>query len=266
VLLALHGITASAISLQPVADRLCNRFAVVAPDLRGRGRSAGLGGPFGMSAHATDCVAVLDHLGAPQASVLGESMGGYAAVQLALDHPARVRQLFLIDGGLPLAVPPGVDADTLLAHVLGPALDRLQMTFESREQYGDFWRGHPAFRGEEWTRYLEDYFDADLGGAPPALRSVVDREAVLADGRDQIVNSVPGRLAAIECPVTLVRAPRNLADEPQPLFPDAIVAAARAELPQLVDRVADDVNHYTLFLTARGADAIADAVGATAIP
>lgn len=260
VLIALHGITASAVSLQPVADRLADRYLVVAPDLRGRGRSAGLPGPYGMAAHAADVVALLDHLEAEQASVLGESMGGYVAVQLTVSHPGRVSRLHLIDGGLPLPIPAGVDPDVLTATVLGPALERLGRTFASRAEYHEFWRAHPALAGEEWTSYLTDYLDADLTGEAPALRSVVSREAVLADGRDQLVNVDLARLVDVTCPVTLVRAPRNLLDEPQPLFPDAVVAAIEEQLPQLVVVTVPDINHYTLFLTARGAEAIAAAV------
>ena len=263
-LVALHGITASAVSLQPVADRLADRYTVVAPDLRGRGRSAGLPGPYGMAAHAADVVAVLDHLGAEQATVLGESMGGYVAVQFTVSYPNRVSQLHLIDGGLPLPIPSGIDPDVLTAALLGPALERLGMTFESRAQYLDFWRAHPALSGEEWTPYLVEYLDADLIGTPPELRSVVSREAVLADGRDQLVNSDLARLVDVTCPVTFVGAPRNLIDQPQPLFPDDVVAAVKEKLHQLVVVTVPDVNHYTLFLSPRGADAIAAAVIAAA--
>src|SRR5690349_25054338 len=72
-ILAIHGISASAVSIQPLADRLAGRYRVVAPDLRGRGRSAGLPGPFGMRVHAQDMVAILDHLGVDRAIVIGES-------------------------------------------------------------------------------------------------------------------------------------------------------------------------------------------------
>lgn len=162
------------------------------------------------------------------AAVLGESMGGYVVVQMALQYPDRV--------------------------------ERLRRTFESREEYHDFWRAHPAFSDEPWTAYLEDYFDADLVGSPPALRSRVAEAAVMADGRDQLNNPDLSRFRELDCPISLVRAPRNLLGEPSPLFPDEVVEQVRADLPQLVDRMVSDVNHYTLFLSARGADAIAASV------
>ncbi len=259
--IALHGITASAISIQPVADLLGDRRRVVAPDLRGRGGSASLPGPHGMGAHATDVVAILDQVGVDRAVVIGESMGGYAAVQLAVSHPDRVERLVLVDGGLPLPLPDAVrkDPDAAVAGILGPALARLRMTFESREQYHGFWRQHPALR-DVWNDYIEDYVDADLTGDAPELRSVVSEAAVLADGRDQLVNEDLLRLGEIRCPVTLVKAGHNLMNEATPLFPDATVDAVAARLPQLKVVVAPDLNHYSLMLTGAGARLIAAAV------
>jgi pimeloyl-ACP methyl ester carboxylesterase len=261
LLIAVHGITASAVSIQPLADRLAGDFRVVAPDLRGRGGSASLPGPYGMKAHADDIVAILDHLGEAQAVVLGESMGGYVAVQLAVSYPERVDRLVLVDGGLPLAVPAAAlaDPDATVAAILGPALARLRMTFPSREQYRAFWQDHPALR-DVWNPYLEEYVDADLTGTAPELRSVVSEEAVVADGRDQLVNEDLRRLSAISCPVTLVRAGRNLMNEPTPLFSDASVAESAAAIPQLVDINAPTFNHYSLMLTDDGADVVTDAV------
>ena len=259
-LVCLHGVTASAVSFQPIADRLTGRFTVVALDLRGRGLSADLPAPYGMAAHAADVIATLDHLGVSSGALLGHSMGGYVAVQTAVRYRDRVDGLHLIDGGLPLDVPVGLEPDAVIAAVLGPALERLRRTFESREDYHEFWRVHPAFSDEPWTPYLEEYFDADLTGAAPALRSRASEAAVMADGRDQLTNPDLARLVGLDCPVSLVRAPRNLLDEPTPLFPDEIVEQIRAELPQLVDRTVPDVNHYTLVLSPRGADAIAASV------
>jgi lipase len=259
-LVCLHGVTASAVSFQALADRLADRFTVVALDLRGRGLSADLPGPYGMAAHAADVVATLDHLGVSRAALLGHSMGGFVAVQTAVLHPDRVKRLHLVDGGLPLDVPDGLEPDAIVAAVLGPALERLRRTFPTRDAYHDFWRDHPAFVDEPWTSYLTDYFDADLTGTPPELRSRVSEAAVMADGRDQLVNTDLLRLSELDLPVSLVRAPRNLIDEPTPLYSDETVEQTRARLPHLVDRVVPDVNHYTLVLSDRGADAVAASV------
>src|SRR5919108_3587840 len=77
VVLAVHGITGSHVSFAPIARHLGDTATFLAPDLRGRGQSSGLGGPYGMAAHARDLVAVLDHVGVERAVVAGHSMGGY---------------------------------------------------------------------------------------------------------------------------------------------------------------------------------------------
>ena len=64
--LLIHGVTASHLSWPLVAERLPD-VRVIAPDLRGRGRSNGLAGPAGLAAHARDLVAVLDALGVERA-------------------------------------------------------------------------------------------------------------------------------------------------------------------------------------------------------
>jgi proline iminopeptidase len=46
-----------------------------------------------------DCVAVLDHLGIDRAHIVGLSMGGYTALQVALNHPDRVRSMVLAGAG-----------------------------------------------------------------------------------------------------------------------------------------------------------------------
>ena len=66
----------------------------------------------------------------------------------------HVSRLVLVDGGLPLDVPVGVDTDALVAGILGPTAARLSMRFADAGEYLDFWRAHPAF-GSDWTPELE---------------------------------------------------------------------------------------------------------------
>ncbi|HET9771427.1 MAG TPA: alpha/beta hydrolase, partial [Acidimicrobiia bacterium] len=157
VVLLVHGITGSHRSWTPVARHLGDAVSVLAPDLRGRGESSGLAGPYGMAAHAADLVAVLDHVGCPRAVVAGHSMGGYIVARLAAEAPGRLSAAVLVDGGLPLPRPPDVDPDVLLAAVLGPSLARLDMTFPSTEDYRRFWQAHPAFAPRPWSDDVADY-------------------------------------------------------------------------------------------------------------
>ncbi|MGQ0839710.1 alpha/beta hydrolase [Actinokineospora sp.] len=247
--LAIHGITASHLAWAEVAAR--HDGPIVAPDLRGRGGSSELPGPYGMVAHAEDCVAVLDALGIERATVVGHSMGGFVASVLTQRHPDRVHRLVLVDGGAPLAAPPGdgpADLDTLL----GPAVRRLSMRFGTRAEYRDFWRRHPAFA--EWTPAIESYVDYDLTGAEPELRSRVSHAAVRDDFLDLHVGAAPRDAYAALDPETLfLRAERGLFDEPVPLYPDPDAVALRV-------RTVPDSNHYTILFGPAGARAVADAL------
>lgn len=76
---------------------LSPRVRVIAPDLRGFGRSEVTPGPLTMEQHADDLAALLDHLGIGGAVVAGLSMGGYIAFAFWRRHPQRVRALVLLD-------------------------------------------------------------------------------------------------------------------------------------------------------------------------
>ena len=261
VVLGIHGITASSVSLAPVARAVAGSRTFVAPDLRGRGGSSAAPGPYGMAAHAADCAALIEATADGPVVVLGHSMGAFVAVVLAATRPKLVERVVLVDGGLPIPIPMDVDVDAAMEMILGPSLARLKMTFESLATYEDYWRVHPALE-RDWNADVEAYLAYDLEGEPPALRSRVSDEAVRADGRDTLANVqlIVDSASAMTCPVHLIRAPRNLMNEPAPLLPDALVDHWHSVLPQLTAEVVDDTNHYTVVFNPRGAAVVAQAV------
>jgi len=259
-ILMVHGITGSHRSWPPVVDRMRSPATILAPDLRGRGGSASLPGPFGFSAHARDLLALLDHQGVERAVYVGHSMGAYVGLELARQAPDRLQGLVLVDGGLALPVPPGVDPDALIKAVLGPAVARLAMAFPSREAYHDYWRAHPALQDPgAWSGYLEDYLDYDLGGTPPELRSVVSSEAVAVDGRGPLAPETSTLIDGVTLPMLLLTAERGLLNQPEPLMPKALVESKRQLLPNLEWVELADTNHYTITLGS-GAGRVAEAI------
>ena len=74
---------------------LSQHFRVVRYDTRGHGKSSVPAGEYTFSQLAGDVVELLDHLNIDQASFCGLSMGGPTGLQLALDHPQRLRKLIL---------------------------------------------------------------------------------------------------------------------------------------------------------------------------
>lgn len=257
--LALHGITASHRAWHHVADALAGR-RIVAPDLRGRGRSNDLPGPWSLRDHADDQARVLDALGIDRAVVVGHSMGAFVTVRFAAAHPDRIAGLVLVDGGLPIPHPEGIEADEVAAAVLGPALARLEMRFPDPAAYVAFWRAHPAI-GPAWDDHLADYVAYDLVGAPPKLRSSAVAEAVAQnvlelDGSDGYADE----LASLPAPVDFLRAERGLLDQPEALYPRERVAAFARRMPALRVTEVAGLNHYTIVMTEAGAAQVAAVV------
>jgi pimeloyl-ACP methyl ester carboxylesterase len=249
--LAIHGITSSSRTWPFVAEALGG--PLVAPDLRGRGRSDGLPGPAGMARHAEDCAAVVEAVADTALVVVGHSMGGFVATVLAARRPELVRALVLVDGGLPF--PPADEAAT--AAGLRPIKQRLQSTY-TREGYRDWFRSHPAF-ARDWTAEVEEYADYDLPDAPGRPAAVPD--LVEADQRDLL--SGPAFAEAVDGPLpprVFLHASRGFADDPPGLYPQPTVDEYAARWPDLDVRHVPDVNHYTIVLSRRGAAAVARAV------
>ena len=96
-MLLVHGLMATAEIFDPVVDAFARRHTVVVPDLRGHGRSMHLEGPLTVEQHVRDLVRVIDHLDILGSDVLGYSQGGAVALQIAHDHPERVRRLVLVN-------------------------------------------------------------------------------------------------------------------------------------------------------------------------
>jgi len=106
----LHGgiIDAAAVSWPPVIDRLAPEHHVVAPDLLGYGESDLPPGPYSIPRHAGVVADVLDALDIGPVTLVGLSMGGGVAIQVALDRPDLVARLAPIDPyGLDCALPNG---------------------------------------------------------------------------------------------------------------------------------------------------------------
>jgi pimeloyl-ACP methyl ester carboxylesterase len=78
-------------------DELAGSARIIAPDLRGFGRSADLGAPRSIEEHADDVAAVLDKLGIERATIAGLSMGGYVALAVARRHAHRIGRFALAD-------------------------------------------------------------------------------------------------------------------------------------------------------------------------
>ncbi len=194
-LLAINGYAATAADWDPTfLGELARDLTVICPDNRGMGES-GLGDPAEITAAslAGDCLALLDRLEIERAAVLGWSMGGFVAQQLAALAPGRVSALVL------LATDPGGPG----AKLADPA------TIARLYDRG----GTPR---EQATRLIGLLFppgvaepiDARFGDVVAAARAVLDPDAL--DAQQELMRRwhtepADARLASIAAP-TLVAA------------------------------------------------------------
>ena len=106
-LILLHGLFGSLDNLNGVAHRLSSHFQIHALDLRNHGRSPHAGS-MSYPDMANDVLAYMSRHGLERASLLGHSMGGKTAMQVALNAPDRVDKLIVADIA-PVSYPPHHD-------------------------------------------------------------------------------------------------------------------------------------------------------------
>jgi pimeloyl-ACP methyl ester carboxylesterase len=93
--LLIMGLSMNAAAWAPQISALAEHYHVIAFDNRGAGRTTQPEGPYTIPQMAGDAVALLDHLGIASAHIIGASMGGMIAQELAIRYPRHVRSLVL---------------------------------------------------------------------------------------------------------------------------------------------------------------------------
>jgi len=129
-ILCLHGHPGSGKSMSVFTQHLAKHYQTIAPDLRGYGNSPA-SGDFAMIDHLADLEALLDRLKVKRCLVLGWSLGGILAMELALKLPQRVSGLILIaTAARPIGDHPPISWQDNLYTGVASIVNRLQPSWQ----------------------------------------------------------------------------------------------------------------------------------------
>ncbi|HEU4706080.1 MAG TPA: alpha/beta hydrolase [Solirubrobacterales bacterium] len=191
-LLLIQGMSGTHVSWgEPFLAPLRERFEVVAFDNRGIGLSAPIDGPFTIAEMAEDTEALMAELGLDSAHVVGISMGGMIAQDLALAHPERLRSLTLgctYCGGPGSQLMPEENARKLMEGMAsGDREKAIRAAYEVNLS--------PAFRADV-SRFAPFH---EMATTVPAAKQTIELQVQAIFGHD-----TSGRLGEISIPTLIV--------------------------------------------------------------
>lgn len=176
---------------EPFLSPLRESFDVIAFDNRGIGFSAPVDGPFTILEMAEDAAGVMDELGIESAHVVGISMGGMIAQDLALAHPERLRSLTLgctYCGGPGAQLMPQENLEILAAGMSSGDRDKaIRAGYEVNLS--------PTFRSDE-GRYAAFH---EMATSVPAAKQTIELQVQAIFGHD-----TSARLGEISTPTLIV--------------------------------------------------------------
>lgn len=243
--LCVHGLSANSRSYDVLGGELAGPGRrLVAIDLRGRGFSEITGpGTHGWSNHARDVLEAATRLGAERFDYIGHSMGAFIGMETAVQAPARVENLVLIDA---VGVPEPASLVPIVA-----AVQRLGSIHADADAYVAKVRSLGTIT--PWSPAWETHYRYDLIAADGGVRPRTDHAAVLEDLAHGALQHPRSFWPKLTMRTLLVRAGL-------PLGEGFIVSAADRdafvrEAPR-AEAVDVEANHYGVITHPRTADAI----------
>ena len=191
VILLIHGMAGSSRTWLPVLKILARDYTVVAPDLLGHGESAKPMGDYSLGAYASGLRDLLmGTLGIESATLVGQSLGGGVAMQLAYQHPELCQRLVLVaSGGLGREVSWLLRALTLpgAEYVIPPLFPRFARRAGERVMRFFRDRGVTAPHiAEMWNAYASLTETPNRNAFIRTVRAVIDPGGQTVSARDRL--------------------------------------------------------------------------------
>ncbi len=237
----LHGFPTSGRLWHDVVGQLPTGHRIIVVDLLGYGRSdPPRDRPLSLHAHAERVVRLLDELGVDDACIVGHHLGGGIAQALALDWPARVTRLGLIDS---VALDGWPSRDVRIARHLARLLPGQWLNPILR---ADLERGYtdPARAQHSIDKYQRPFSDEAGQRALRQHLRALDRRETVAFGK---------RLHELRVPVSVLWGAHD------PFLPTSLGRRLAGAIPGATFTAVNDARHFTPEDAPR---AVADAIGA----
>ncbi len=233
--LLIHGMAGSSRTWRAVMPRLAEECRVIAPDLMGHGESAKPTADYSLGGFAAMLRDLLGALDIDQVTVVGQSLGGGIAMQLAYQHPELAERLVLVSsGGL------GREVSWMLRALALPGAEYVMPAVfpDFVRDFGDRvartltrlgWRSPRA--DEMWQSYSSLCGVEHRAAFVRTLRSVVDPsgQAINASDRLYLAGAVP----------TLI-----VWGDADPIIPVAHAHTAHAAMPDSSLEIFEGVGHF----------------------
>ncbi len=210
-LVLLHGFTGCAANWKSHAAFFARYFSTVAIDLLGHGDSSSPTDParYRMERCVEDLIAVFDQLGLGRLGLLGYSMGGRVALQLAVAHPRRVKALILES-----ASPGLLDADERRERIASDEALVYHLEHLGLISFVDYWEKLPLFASQAYL--------------PDSTRAMLRRQRLRNNPRG-LANSLRGLGLGVQPPLW--------AELPKLQLPTLLIAGALDEKFTVLARV-----------------------------
>jgi len=191
VILLIHGMAGSSRTWRAVMKNLARDHTVIAPDLLGHGESAKPMGDYSLGAYASGLRDLLvGALGVESATLVGQSLGGGVAMQLAYQHPEICERLVLVaSGGLGREVSWVLRALTLpgAEYVIPPLFPRFARRAGDKVMHYFHDRGLRAPHiAEMWSAYASLTETPNRHAFIRTVRAVIDPGGQTVSARDRL--------------------------------------------------------------------------------